>query len=497
MVTNLSFSFPPETGDKLVNWVREYLSPRNRPAYRAHLFTINGYTYPFVRDLWFASVPDPPETSPGMSRRRFSMLAGLYGTRPGDLMFFFQGDPQYPKDDVENRRGFRGIFRVIGFPFRDRAVVKHPQTGYEIHGECPSCHKPFATLGEECKLCGTPYPQVPVRAVYRTRSPGTTSSFRIHVLSLRLFIEPLVVFARSVGDNRAYMDMTDPGLIWVSRSDNAMGAGKGSSIRHLLPEEAVKLTRLFITEPSQVIISPGASAYRPCVQSVIDNDDGTPSIYPRLLNRNTLEHEVHLNLHIARTIDMPGSSIQRALGNVFSSAIMDYWGSEFPWGYTGDYCDFVCRLRINDDSCRLLIFEFKRGDIDDDALVEAMLYTRWVVQVCSQFADPPITKVEVVPILIGRRNILEAIPSPFQYSAKYLFGPPKTVYVRSPEVIVYRPVGVFKNKKSGKYYAHHLEYINVSRNLQQVDWQPPNGVATTAVERAWVKEQWKATVIGQ
>jgi hypothetical protein len=494
MVTNLSFPSPPTAGEELVDWVREYLSPRNRPAYRAHLFTINGYTYPFVRDFSFASVPDPPETNHAMSRRRFSMLAGIFGTRPGDLMFIFQGDPQHPKDDIENRRGFRGIYRVTGIPFRDRATVRHPQTYYEIHGECPNCHEPFATLGEECKLCGRAYPQVHVRAIYRTRPPGATSSFRIHVLSLRLFIEPLVVFARTVGDNRAYMDMTDPGLIWISRSDNAMGAGKGSSIRHLLPEEAVKLTRLFVTEPSQAIILPQTSPYRPPVLHAIENDDGTPSIYPRLLNQNTLQHEVHLNLHIARTIDLPGSSIQRALGDVFSPAIMDYWGSEFPWGYTGDFCDFVCRLRINDRLCRLLIFEFKRGEINDDALVEAILYTRWIAQVCSQFADPPVTEVEVVPIIIGNRNVLKAIPAPFQYNAQYLVGPAKLVYVSSPEVIEYKPVGIFQNSKSGNYYARDLEYTNVSKNLKQVAWQPPSGVATTTVERAWVKDSWIASV---
>jgi hypothetical protein len=290
------------------------------------------------------------------------------------------------------------------------------------------------------------------------------------------------------------MDMTDPGLVWVSRSDNAMGAGKGSSIRHLLPEEAVKLTRLFVTEPSQAIIIPQTSPYRPAVQPTVENDDGTPSIYPRLLNQNILQHEVHLNLHIARTIDSPGSSIQRALGNLFSSAIVDYWGSEFPWGYTGDFCDFVCRLRINDRRYRLLIFEFKRGKIDDDALVEAMLYTRWVVQVCSQFTEPPATEVEVAPIIIGSRNALKAIPAPFQYTAQYLVGPAKRVYVLSPEVIEYRPVGIFQNSASGKYYARDLEYVNVSKNLRQVAWQPPSGVATTAVERAWVKDSWAAKV---
>ena len=494
----MPWASPPAQPSELPNWIRAYLSPRDGlPAHRAHLFTINGYTYPFVRDFNFACVPDPPETSHWMSRRRFSMLAGLFGTRPGDLMFFFQGDPQFPKDDIESRRGFRGIYRVVSSPFRDTTMITHPQTGYQIHGECPSCHKPFATLGEECKLCGRAYPEIQVRAVYRRGPSGAMGSFRVHVLSARMLTEPVAVFARTLGDNRGYMDMRDPGLIWISRADNAMGAGKGSSIRHILPEEAIKLTRLLFSEPEQEIISPQSSPYPSQSRETIRNDDGTESIYPRLLeDRRTLQHELHLNLHIARTIDMAGALIQEALGDALIASQMEYWGSELPWGYTADTADFVCTLRDGGSRYRLLIFEFKRDDIDDNALVEVMLYSYWVPQICTQFAEPPVTEVEVVPVLIGRRNTLTRLPQDFEFPAKYLVGPPKTIRVLSPRVLEYSPTEVFQNPSSGRHYARDLHYIDVTEQIGRIEWKPPEGVATTSVEREWVEGLWNRRAYG-
>lgn len=481
----------PRDPNKFSEEIREYLRPKGgHPAPRVHLFTVNGYTYPFVRDLSFACVPDPPETSPGMSKRRFSILAYLYGTRPGDLLFFFQADPQYPKDDVESRRGFRGIYRVVGTSFRDTSMIKHPQTRYEVHGICPKCGKPFATLGEECKICGKSYPEVQVRAIYRNRPPGSTKPFRIHVLSARLLIEPIVVFARTLGDNRAYMDMADPGLIWISRADNAMGAGKGSSIRVLLPEEAMKLARMLASEPNQETLTFTPSPYPSTARSPIENDDGTNAIYPRLHDRwDIVQHELHLNLHLARTIDNPKSSIQKALPGVIAPQDLEYWGSELPWGYTADTADFVCTLRGEGGRYRIVIFEFKRDDINDDALVEVILYVYWVTQVCTQFAEPPISEIEVVPVLIGRQNTLSRVPANFVFKARYLVGPEKLVNVRSPQLIEYEPINIFRNPKSGKRYARDIVYKNVTSGVKQVGFVPPLGVSMTSTERAWIRDE--------
>lgn len=88
-------------------WITNYLSPQcNKRARQAFQFTINGATYPFVRNFNFAALPDPP------LRRRYSMLGALFLARPGDLMFFFQSDPQWRKDDISSRRGLRGIYVV-------------------------------------------------------------------------------------------------------------------------------------------------------------------------------------------------------------------------------------------------------------------------------------------------------------------------------------------------------------------------------------------------
>ena len=472
--------------------VREHLTPSEGKAHRAHLFTINGYTYPFVRTFSFACVPDPPETNAGMSRRRYSMLAGLLGTRPGDLLFFFQGDPQYPKDDIENRRGFRGIYEIVSPPFRDLTTIKHPDTGYEIHGTCPNCSSPFATLGESCKVCDEPYPEVPVKAVYRNKPPDGVSPFRIHNLSARLLVKPWVVFARALGDNRAYMSMDDA-MIWISRSDNAMGAGKGSSIRILLPEEAVKITHLLETEINQEIIQLNPLPYPSNTNGVITNEDSVPSIYPRLHDTQTLQHELHLNLHLARTLDEPNSFIRQALGDVIKASHMEYWGSEFPWGYTGDTADFVCTLHNGKQRYRIVIFEFKRNEIDDYALVQVMLYVNWVAQICTQFAKPDINYCEVVPVVVGNQNRLHAKPDDYSFKVKYMIGSEKTIHVFSPMILEYSPVGIFRKDRT--LYAKDIKYHNISAKIAKMSWQAPPGISTSSVEREWVvASSWAPTV---
>jgi hypothetical protein len=310
------------------------------------------------------------------------------------------------------------------------------------------------------------------------------------VLSARLLIEPLVIFARTLGDNRAYMDMTDPGLIWISRADNAMGAGKGSSVRVLLPEEAVKLARMLANEPNQQILNPRPLPYPSSVRGPIENEDGTEAIYPRLdSRRDIVQHELHLNLHIARTIDDPASSIRKALPGVIASSDLEYWGSELPWGYTADTADFVCTLRNKNGRYRIVIFELKREKINDDALVEALLYTYWVTQVCTQFAEPPIFEIEVMPVLIGKQNVLSRVPDDYSFKARYLVGPEKQVNVKSPQLLEYEPVGIFRNANSEKRYAKDIIYHNVTNSIKRVKFVPQVGASMTTVERAWVRDE--------
>ena len=474
-----------------IDLVRNYLRPKNgNPAPRAHLFTVNGFTYPFVRDLGFACVPDPPETndrgySTQKSKRRFSILSYLFSVREGDLLFFFQADPQHKYYNVRDRRGFRGIFMVTSSPFRDRTKIVHPQTKYEIHGECPNCGTPFAMLGLNCEICGKKYPEVDVY------HEGRSHKHRIHVLSARLLIKPLIVFERTLGDNRAYADMSDPGLIWISRADNAMGRGKGSSIRTLLPEEAVKLTRLLVTEPDQRIIEIENPKYPSNTRDQIKNEDDTPCTHPRLRDDGeTLKHELYLNLHIARTIDDPSSSIRKELGDIINQNDLEYWTSELPWGYTGETADFVATLHDPERGrYRIIIFEFKKDRVDDRGLLQVIVYVAWVAQVCTQFADPPVSDVEVIPVLVGKNFNLSFLPKEYSFEVKYLVGPKKKIRVKTPRLIEYEPDNVYTH--NDVYYAEDIIYSDVTDKVKgRVKWHPPTGVTSGNKELDWLLETW-------
>jgi hypothetical protein len=74
---------------------RPLLSENDATRVQAHQFTINGMTHPFVRDHHFAALLDPPE------RRRYDMPPGLHPAKPGDVVFFFQADPQRKNSGME------------------------------------------------------------------------------------------------------------------------------------------------------------------------------------------------------------------------------------------------------------------------------------------------------------------------------------------------------------------------------------------------------------
>ncbi|NJE50063.1 hypothetical protein, partial [Thermococcus sp. 9N3] len=327
--------------ERIKEFVEEYLSQ----GFRAHLFTINGLTWPIHRDLCFLAVPDPhevkwnsgnPVISTARSKRRYSMLAYLYSVRPGDLVFFFQADPQRRGHTVVDRRGFRGIYLIASEPFKDTTNI--PYAGYEILGRCPNCGFPF-DFGEGnlvvkgnarpklCPKCGKPYGVVNING----------GSYSKVVLPLRILTRPLIVFEKTAGDTRVYGDTEIYPLLWISRSDNAMGPGKGSSIRTLLPEEAGKIAYMLASEPGQRILNLKCRRYPGNTSNPITDHNGVDVRYPLLENNNSsthppqkLRHELHLNLYLARVIDDSNHPLVQILGIHPSNLI--YWTTEFPWG---------------------------------------------------------------------------------------------------------------------------------------------------------------------
>lgn len=463
--------------DQVPNWIKQYLTPNGARAHSAFQFTINGVTYPFVRNMHFAALPDPPR------RRRYSMMGALYLTRPGDLMFFFQSDPQWRGDDIESRRGLRGIYRVIGNPFRGIDNIRDT-TGYTLLGTCPNCQTFHATLRAECPLCHRPYPTMNV--------PSLDDPYHFLLLSLRLEIEPLIVFERAISDERCYADMTDTGMIWVGRHDNQMGAGKGSSVRQLLSEEAVKMTRMMISEPGQRISYPPRIPYCYAMGPIMNADGTNVTDFEVQRQRTSMVAAEHmLNFEVARTIDQAGSSIVNALGADFVINDIEYVSSEFPWGYTAGEADFIVSLARDGRRYRIFVMEFKRDWLDDDTVIQVSLYTRWVVQVMTQFANPAVTELEVVPIIIGRRiSPGTARPHAFDFQASYNSGAQVTVHVQSPRCITYVPQNIFAH--NGVRYAATLDFVDASARLPQFAWVPQAGIVTSQVERDWVKDNsWR------
>ncbi|MEM1659515.1 MAG: hypothetical protein QXG48_05595 [Thermofilaceae archaeon] len=483
---------PLEDPSAFCRIIWNYLKPRNgKPAPRAHLFTINGLTYPIHRDFGFAAVPDPHEVrnnkiSIQRSKRRYSMLAYLYSVRRGDLLFFFQADPQMPGASISDRRGFRGIWMVDSEPFRDTTNIKHP-SGYEILGACPYCQSPF-NFGEgkieggskTCPLCGSDYGMINV---------GVGSKRRVFsrvVLSARILIKPVVVFQQTAGDNRVYSDMSVPPLIWISRTDNAMGPGKGSSIRTLLPEEAAKLAYMLATEANQKVTSLAPQPYPGKIGDPITDHYGVDVRYPRLKNNNEVEHEFHLNLYLSRRIDDPNFSLLKNLDLPLGK--MEYWTTELPWGYTGDTADFVVTLWDDEKGrYKAYLFEFKKGGIDKNALAEVLLYIPWVSQVLLQFR-PETDAMDVVPVMIGSDIKLRGLPGNYELNLNFFPTGKKTVRVLTPKVFRYVPTEVFR--VGTQYYARDLEFTEVNLPVKAGFNPPPCSLTASTIERLWVAKTY-------
>ena len=472
--------------DRCLRLLEKYLLPKaaGGGGARAHQFTINGLTWPFVRWYNFAAVPDPAKD------RRYDMYAGLHLPAIGDLLFFFQADPQAPGGGINSRRGIRGVYLVTSTPYRSAGPVKDTVTevGYELLAKCPKCSSQHATFSSKCPTCNNPYPEFNIN-----KKP-----FGLRVLSSHVDIEPLYVFERSVSDERVYADLSDPGLIWIGRHDNAMGPGKGSSIRHLLPEEAIKLTRLLIKEPGQDISERFDNEQTHGLELLHKN--GKPIDYlPTALN-GEVEREDELYYLITRQLQCNNSPLKNILTPMLPDDIswgnLEYASSTFPWGYTAGTADYAILFRNEKGRRLIVVIECKPKAAHDETVLQVMLYMERVLQVMTMSSldgavhiggDP----IQMIPIVLAKRlkrprngDPRVGIPKPYTIERKYWGGKQSRAIVHSPLFLCYKPNRIDEGYCNVTNFSFDL-LDNTS--CLSLDWRPPEGVVGTKVELDWVK----------
>lgn len=491
-------------GDKerlLDNFKAGLLSiPAGPFAKRVHQLTLHGYTYPFVERYWEAALPDPPprEVTGGRSRRH-SMLAAALLARPDDFLLFFQADPQDPS--VGSRRGLRGMYSVAGAVSwaAHMEPLRHPthEEAYKMHSACPSCGSRFATLYQACPECGAPLPPSPYPRRQREPLPE-------HILSLRIPVKPHAVFAQEVSDERAYGDMSYSDLVrrvivWIGRHDNAMGAGKGSSVRQLLPEEAIKLYGLLLTEPDQALKALSPPPTRSRGTSIL-NADGT-SLGCVATAGNEVAEEISLHTVTSLMVNDPNSSLYKLVANsvpglekIWETHYLEYASSEFPWGYTGSTSDYVLvfRPRSGAPLRRVVLLEFKKGPVGIKEVAQAWLYMPWVGQLLGMHLgglvgepNAPVD-VQLTPVLVGSRlfsrgeNAIRCLPQAYTRTVRYYNNSLVRHIVTQPILWKYAPQPC---PGSTVHERAAVEFSPIRIRVPAIKYVPPVGTSTADAER--------------
>lgn len=478
----------------LISVLGNYLRPTpERRGRRAHQYTVNGFTRSLVQFEHFIAVPDPG------GRRRADMLAGLLLSRPDDLIFLFDADPRPAPSGPSNRRSLHGIFRVTSEPFEDATRIVGP-SGYAVLGRCPGCPSTTTRFprGEAnyaipgCPDCGA---QAPVSG---EQVSGTAHYYPELTLPWRLTVEPVVRFPNGVSDERAYSDWEDPLTLWVGRHDNQSSGtgrgGKGSSIRQISTEEALKLARLIKSENDNWQVLPGTGAYSGSTAQLLR---ATTAVRSRIISQSAGRLEIDefgVALAMAQQFDEAAGTLAAACGYSGDIANLEFVSVFYPWGYNGGTADFV--LCFVDDVARykLVIIEIKRGGITDGprsgdggAVLQLGLYVPWVVQrLMAQAATLP-AQLVVTPVVAGSRLAnfrggVTALPNAYRDQFNFPDRPALHVQVEATRFVRYEVTA--SRTSAGVSRALAVDFVDETDTVTGwIDWTPDHGVASTELER--------------
>ena len=542
------FESPPDDIDVLPEWIEQYLKGSSDiGTHSAHQFTLNHVTFPFVRDLNFAAVPYPPPTSSSGEisknslNRPLEIPAALYSVSPGDLMYFYKSDAQAEdtrdfglyNSEFEERRGIVGIYRVLSEPFLDPTNVTDDRTDYTLAGSCDKCgalYSPMRGADEEGPDgSGIEEYWCSGSSLYKTthghhqndnQKPGSLT------LAPRIDLEPVLTFRIPVGDNHAYSTLDGNCMIWTGRNDNVRGGeGSGSSIRHLMPEEAVELSQLLV-EASEMLSSYESEAYTPVERDdkadyrgsktvlPLTHETGVPIHNPRIeYNNDELQSrswwevygEKFLHLYMSWATgqdtqfmrlmgDFTGLETQEALSN------LEFYAIEFPWGFANDQADFVCTFSEGGKRSHIIVIENKMGRVNKESIVELMLYVPWVARTLGRYARPTPEELTISPVMVGagaKRTFCLTNPYEFEISSI----PNRStidVHVEGSRFLKYRPDSETRFTLAGKEYTEKLffddessELVDGDSSITRENWPSEFSVlSATGNERKRVKDIW-------
>jgi len=355
-----------------------------------HVFVVDSETYPVHTTKGFCGVKNPKGGG------RVGLLSDIKTYRKGDFVIFYQ----MRVGESPLNRGFRDVFKIISEPFYDDSTVSSGNN--VVLGKCPVCGYPYSeniNKIEGIQYCSNPH-------------NGHEIPQGQHILPYRVLIEPVMRFDKPVDDNTAYVDAEDYGELPTLRWRKVTGAGRARSAQRILPEEAEKLIRLMkkvnnnlesenVTTTNYISPSQIGTKLLPSTLQIIRDTSGEKLFSVKRDGR--FSGEYGLETWMLENIDKNISILNEIVGNLNE---LEFFGNNVQYGVGGENADILLLHKRNGKRFKATVMELKKDEINDDTVDQVLNptkqnYAKWVGQLVTANVNPPITELEIQPVMVG------------------------------------------------------------------------------------------------
>lgn len=381
---------------------------------KAHVFVVDRFSFPVHHHRLFCGVKDPRKE--GGFSGKWGLYATLKCTRKGDLVFFYQRRIDEPPE----KRGFRGIYQIVSEPFFDDSDVEW--SSYKVLGKCPHCG---TTFPEKVDKKGNAYCVV------------CKKRLRVgeHIVPNRILIKPVQFFRKSVDDNTAYVDQTDPGTLWTMLFRKVYGPGRERSVTPILPEEAKKLIRLLKRVNEGLENTFTSCPYTPREPKPIQISLG---------HGPKVKYEHVLQAWFMENIDKEVPVLKEIIGPIKE---LEWFGNEVMYGIGGDKVDVLSLHKHDGIRYKATVFELKNDEVQRQDVKQIERYSYWISQLSTVNVEPRIKTLTLQPVLVGYTFSHEALSEMNsiklrQIKIPYLWG--------ECTVTIQPPIGLTYTVETGK-----------------------------------------------